>query len=161
MVAALVRSAHTSDFPAISALLAAENLPTEDVGFDGAARFTVAIDDDGTLLGCAAIERRESDALLRSVAVAPSGRRTGLGAALVKRMEQEAAADGVHRLYLLTTSAQAYFAALGYRIVQRSDAPASILSTSQFKCLCPATAVCMMKDMERDIEAGEGSAFER
>lgn len=67
---------------------------------------------------------------------------------LVKTAEQEAAISGVRRLFLLTTTANEYFSGMGYRSVRRSEAPSPIRSTSQFSSLCPATAVCMMKELE-------------
>ena len=144
-----VRPADSNDYPAIRALLADQALPIDDVAAGSAARFSVAIDDSGAFLGCAAIEPYGADALFRSVAVVPEARGSGLGAALVQTIEQEAAALGISRLFLLTTSADRYFSKLGYRVVRRSEAPIPILATSQFKSLCPASAVCMMREIGR------------
>ena len=146
-----VRAAESNDYPSIRALLAGHALPIDDVDDDNAPRFYVAVGADGALLGCAAIEQYDDDALLRSVAVSPAIRSTGIGAALVETIEREAAARDVRRLFLLTTSAQAYFEAKGYRVVQRSEAPSAILESSQFTLLCPASAVCMVKQWAGDV----------
>jgi amino-acid N-acetyltransferase len=64
---------------------------------------------------------------------------------LVTAAERLAAKNGVKSLYLLTTTADRFFAGLGFRRLQREMAPLAIKSTSQFSSLCPATAVLMSK----------------
>lgn len=145
-----IRAARPEDFPAIRALLVAHGLPADDVTVGDAKRFYVATGSDDTPMGCAAIEPYGTDALLRSVAVATNARQQGLGAALVGHAQQEAARCGVHRLFLLTTSASGYFADMGYRVVPRSDVPVRVQSSAQFASLCPASAVCMMKALGAD-----------
>jgi quercetin dioxygenase-like cupin family protein len=58
---------------------------------------------------------------------------------------------GVEQLFLLTTDAERYFAALGFKRTGRSEAPAQIQSTSQFRSLCPKSAVCMSRDISGEI----------
>jgi amino-acid N-acetyltransferase len=152
MATCIVRSARPEDYFAVCALLVAQGLPSDEVTSDRAPRFYIANRNDGALLGCVALEQYGSDALLRSVAVAPAARGKGLGGTLVEFAEQEAAASGMQRLFLLTTSAHGYFVGLGYRSVQRSAASLHIRSTSQFSSLCPASAICMMKEL--DIHMG-------
>ena len=106
------RPARAEDYPAIRALLAEEGLPSEDVVAEQAGRFHIAL-RDGKLLGCVGLELYESDALLRSVAVAKNARHGELGRALVGIAEWDAMALGVGRLFLLTTSAANYFSRLG------------------------------------------------
>jgi amino-acid N-acetyltransferase len=84
-------------------------------------------------------------ALLRSLVVDPQLRRQGLGMHLTKAAEALARRTGVETIYLLTTTAEEFFRARGYRIVARSEAPAAIPSTTQFSALCPSTAVLMVK----------------
>jgi len=142
-----IRPARSGDYAAIRALLADQGLPYDDITAQGGPRFYVATAADGSLLGCVAIEPYAADALLRSVAVAPSSRGKRLGATLVQRAESEAAVSGARRLFLLTTSASGYFANMGYRSMPRNDAPSAIQRTSQFATLCPASAVCMVKEL--------------
>jgi hypothetical protein len=58
---------------------------------------------------------------------------------------------GVERLYLLTTDAEEYFATLGFKPIERSEAPAPIQATSQFRSLCPKSAVCMARDISGEV----------
>jgi amino-acid N-acetyltransferase len=54
-----------------------------------------------------------------------------------------ARANGIRDLWLLTTSAEAFFAKHGFEKADRSAAPPAIAETSQFRDLCPATAALM------------------
>jgi amino-acid N-acetyltransferase len=51
----------------------------------------------------------------------------------------------VHAIYLLTTTAEGFFAQRGYRLSERVTAPLAIAATRQFCGLCPATARFMRK----------------
>lgn len=140
------RPARSEDYAAVRALLVAQSLPSEDVGASNEAnRFHLA-EQDGQIVGCAGLEMYGTDALLRSVAVAPSMRDSGLGRALVGIAERDAAAIGVQRLFLLTTTAADYFRRLGYQRCDRSAAPSLVQASAQFSGLCPASAVCMSKE---------------
>jgi N-acetylglutamate synthase-like GNAT family acetyltransferase len=57
----------------------------------------------------------------------------------------EAASHQVRALYLLATTAEAYFEHRGYRRIDRTQAPPSIQSTREFASLCPASSVFMIK----------------
>jgi amino-acid N-acetyltransferase len=142
------RPARSEDYAAIRALLVEQSLPSEDVcAGDEASRFHLA-EQDGRILGCAGLEVYGTDGLLRSVAVTPSMRHNGLGRALVGIAERDAAAIGVQRLFLLTTTAADYFSRIGYRACDRNAAPSLVqTSSSQFSGVCPASAVCMSKEL--------------
>jgi len=105
------------------------------------ARFGVRI------IGVAALEPCGQSALLRSLAVAPDCRGRSLGRSLSARMVSHARLLGVERLYLLTTDAERYFAKQGFSRTERSAAPTQIHATSQFRSLCPKSAVCMTRDI--------------
>jgi pimeloyl-ACP methyl ester carboxylesterase len=45
----------------------------------------------------------------------------------------------------------AYFAALGFKRIERSEAPAQIQATTQFRSLCPKSAVCMACDISAEV----------
>jgi amino-acid N-acetyltransferase len=83
--------------------------------------------------------------LLRSLVVRPEHRSVGLGAALVEHAEAYARAGGARALYLLTTTAEPFFARLGYTIVERARAPREIAATREFAGICPASSVFMAK----------------
>lgn len=129
---------------ALMELLAACKLPVADISASGPAQFFGAFSGD-TLVGAVGLEPHGQVALLRSLAVTPALRGSGLGKALVAFAEQQAAAHGGAMLYLLTTTAEPFFSAIGYAAAFRADAPAAIQATAQFSGLCPAAATLMSK----------------
>ncbi|WP_254769187.1 arsenic resistance N-acetyltransferase ArsN2 [Salinilacihabitans rarus] len=134
-----------ADLSYVESLLDANDLPSRDVR-ENPDCFYVASDGDDRV-GVGGIERYGADGLLRSVVVERSARGNGFGTALCEALEAEARADGVERLYLLTTTAAGFFAARGYAEVERADAPPAIRRTTEFDELCPATAACMRKSL--------------
>ncbi|MGD9602373.1 MAG: arsenic resistance N-acetyltransferase ArsN2 [Gammaproteobacteria bacterium] len=137
------RPARDADWPAIAALLEAEGLP-RDGAREHLADFVVA-EVDGRLVGVAGLECHGPVALLRSVVVAPDARDTGLARRLVTQLGEMAEARGVAALYLLTTSAEAYFARLGFRPIPRDRAPRALQASAEFQGACPASAVLMWR----------------
>lgn len=135
--------------PAAEALLAANALPVSDLRGDPPVVLFGAGADD-RLDGVVGLELHGTVALLRSLAVDADARRGGLGMALVAHAEQQAAAHGAQAVYLLTTTAAAFFARLGYRDADRGHAPAAIAATRQFSGLCPASSAFMVKHLLRD-----------
>ncbi len=131
--------------PAIQALLTDCHLPTD--GIELLADHCLVARAGSKLLGTVALEPQGRSALLRSLAVAPDYRGRSLGRSLCARMVSHARLLGVEQLYLLTTGAEQYFAALGFKRAKRSAAPAQIQATSQFRSLCPKSAVCMARDI--------------
>jgi amino-acid N-acetyltransferase len=129
-----------------TALLQSASLPTADLTEAHLEHFFFR-EAANTIDGLVGVELYGSDALLRSLVVAPGARSRGLGAALVQHAERHARHCGVSTLYLLTTTAQRFFERLGYRCVERHEAPASIQSTSQFASLCPASSAFMLKQL--------------
>lgn len=97
--------------------------------------------------GFGAIDGDGPDRLLRSVVVAPDLRGAGVGAALVASLVEQARSSGAERLWLLTTGASAFFARLGWTIVDRETAPDAIRASDQFVSLCPASATLMMRTL--------------
>lgn len=101
------------------------------------------VDAGDALLGCAGVERYDSAGLLRSVAVASVGRGHGLGGRLVDACIARARAQGLETLWLLTTTAPAFFQRLGFAVVDRATAPAALQASEEFADMCPVSAVCM------------------
>lgn len=91
------------------------------------------------------MERFGSRALLRSLAVAPSSQQRGIGRQLVARLEREAESDDVEQLVLLTETAEKFFRAIGYQVIERRHVPEEIKRSAEFRSLCPASAICMSK----------------
>jgi amino-acid N-acetyltransferase len=128
----------------VSALLDANGLPTGDLS-PAIALFGVR--DASGLEGVVGIEICGPDGLLRSLAVRADRRRGGLGSALVLEAERSAASRGLQALYLLTTTAEPFFARRGYVRLSRDQAPAGIRGTREFASVCPASAAFMKKDL--------------
>ena len=80
--------------------------------------------------------------LLRSLAVAPDARGSGLGTRLVEAAEARARDLDLRSLTLLTTTAAPFFEGRGYRRMDRAEAPEAVRPSSEFTATCPASAVC-------------------
>ena len=141
-----LRPARPAELDAIAALLGADELPVEDLDVAILDAFVVATEGE-VCIAVAGLEIHESDALLRSLAVARRHRSRGLGARLVRAIETEARARGVTALYLLTTTATTFFERMGYTAHERAAVPPSIAATSEFSSLCPDTADCLWCDL--------------
>lgn len=136
----ILRAATAADLPAITALLAAEGLPTDDIAAAGVRLWLAEDAGAAGVLGCGGLEDHGEVALVRSLVTAPAARGTGLGARLLARLEAEAAAAGATAAWLLTTGDGAFFVRHGYRTAERAAAPAALRATRQFSSLCPASA---------------------
>ena len=128
------------------ALLEGEGLPVSDLT-DGHLEHFFFTGSDGSPTGLVGLEIYGSDALLRSLVVDANARAVGLGSALVAHAEDYASACRVRAIYLLTTTAESFFARRGYRRVDRGLAPPSIQSTREFAGLCPASSAFMIKQL--------------
>jgi N-acetylglutamate synthase-like GNAT family acetyltransferase len=136
-----VRPATSGDWENIAQLLTERHLPT-DGARDHLAAFVVATEGP-LLLGCAGIERYGDVGLLRSVAVAENAWGRGVGAALVRAMLERARALGLRELYLLTTSASAYFPRFGFERIGREALPSSLQASQEMRDACPSSAAAM------------------
>lgn len=134
------------DEAALLELLAVAELPSEDLTPELLRDFITA-HVDRRLVGAAGLEHYDDVGLLRSVAVEEAHRGTGLGKKLVEVMEKQAQDAGVRELYVLTTTAEKFFAGMGYKPADRAQAPAAIQATEQFSSLCPSTAAFMVKSL--------------
>jgi amino-acid N-acetyltransferase len=126
----------------VRSLLDGNGLHTSDLTAE--VRLLGERDGEG-LAGVVGLEARGHVGLLRSLAVRANRRGTGLGSDLVAALEALAARDGITELYLLTTTAEAFFARRGYRRLPREAAPAGIRETVEFSSLCPASSAFMAK----------------
>lgn len=151
----MIRPAADADVPAITALLREAGLPVDGVAghLDG---FVVA-EPAGEVVATGGLELHGGDALLRSVAVDDAYRGKGAGAAICDRLEAFARERGVRDIYLLTTTAKAYFANRGYEAVARDQAPADIAATEEFTSLCPASAILMRRSDKFRNDGGDSS----
>jgi amino-acid N-acetyltransferase len=145
VVAPALQNATAADLDAIRAMLSASDLPADGI-HEHVAELIVA-KWAGETIGAVAIETAGHAALLRSLCVSPRHRGQTVGTRLLTAVETKAASRGVREVYLLTTSAAAFFEHHGFSRISRADAPAAIRSTRQFLSLCPSTAVCMRKTL--------------
>ena len=98
---------------AAKALLAAANLPVADLT-DGHCEHFFYWGPPAAPTGLVGLELFGDVALLRSLVVSSGARSSGVGSALVRHAEHYAHSRGVRTLYLLTTTAEGFFARLGY-----------------------------------------------
>lgn len=140
-----VREADAADLDRMETLLEGNDLPSRDVRSNPESFYVGEV--DGTFVGIGGVERYGSAGLLRSVVVEESRRGQGYGSALCDALEDEASADGVDTLFLLTTTAATFFRARGYEAIDREDAAPAVRRSAQFTDLCPASATCMRKGL--------------
>ncbi len=129
----------------VAELLQACNLPADDLHKGNTAAFFGFENEVDGLVGVVGLEVFGRVALLRSLAVSQLYRGRRFGEMLAGYAEAKALERGVDSLYLLTTTAEAFFLGRGYQTVDRDQAPPAIRCTAQFDGLCPASAVFMSK----------------
>ena len=134
------------DHAAIQTLLIDNKLPTADLNELDLSCF-LGCGTEGAPTGVIGLEIYQQHALLRSLVVASDKRGTGCGQALVTAIEKLASDKGVHRLFLLTETAEHFFSQQGYNVVERQQLPASIKATREFTSLCPQSAIVMTKTL--------------
>jgi amino-acid N-acetyltransferase len=136
----MIRQAQPPDLAAVLALLSEAQLPTEGVADHFHSFFVV--DESDRIVATAGLELHGDAALLRSLAVAPDVRGTGLGSALIRRALHEARgrADGV---YALTTTAETYLSRFGFTRVPRSSLPPKLFESRELQDGCPGSATVL------------------
>lgn len=135
--------------PALSGalrLLESAGLPASDLGHAHLEHFFF-IGSASAPTGLVGLEPYGDCALLRSLVVAPSARADGAGTALVEHAESHARSLGVRDVYLLTTTAEGFFARLGYMRIGRESAPGAVRATREFSEICPAGSAFMVKHL--------------
>ncbi len=137
-------AASPSDERRIKDLLSSSGLPHEDIPSEHLSHFWI-LKKQNQIVGVVGLEVHTPFGLLRSLAVDPGYRNEGLGSQLTQEAEKYARSLNLQALYLLTTTAEGFFAKRGYEKVPREVLPDQIQSTEEFRNLCPATAVCMVK----------------
>ena len=138
-----VAPANDADTPAIVGLLERCELPIVGVA-ENLHAFAVAR-HEGVVVGASGVETYGSSGLLRSVAVERSSRGHGVGASLLAHVVARAEREGLSALYLLTTTARAYFERHGFTLCPREEAPAGIRESWEFRTGCPDSAVFMRR----------------
>jgi len=136
-----LRPSRPEDFESAAALLRASRLSLDGLRerFDNA----IVASRDGEVVGCVALELHRDSALLRSLVVAEGVRGEGLGERLTAEALRLARERGAADVYLLTETAQRFFPRFGFRIAERSEAPAALQESVEFRSACPKSAVMM------------------
>ena len=142
---ASIRPAAQHDLDSVLGLLAGASLPTAGVR-ESLSHFLVA-EDHGQMVAVAGLELHGSSAMLRSVAVIPSWRGSGLARQLIDRLLAAAQGQGIQDIYLLTTTAEHYFPRYGFACIARAEVPAEVQDSIEFREACPASAVAMRKSL--------------
>ncbi|UCG91071.1 MAG: GNAT family N-acetyltransferase [candidate division WOR-3 bacterium] len=142
--------AQAKDETCIRNLLSEADLPFLDVG-EHLPNFIIAR-DKGQVIGAVGIERLGKVGLLRSLVIAPRHRGKGIGTILYDRILAYADLIGIKKLYLLTTTAENFFTKVGFTKIERGNIPRPIQLTKEFQSLCPETAVCMVKTIEKKVK---------
>jgi amino-acid N-acetyltransferase len=137
-----LRPARSDELSAIETVLRDAGLPVAGVAahLDG---FVVA-EHEGAVVGCAGLERYGDAALLRSVAVTPEMRGTGLGQRLTSACIDTARANGIVSLALLTETAEEFFPKFGFVLVDRSELPDALQASEELRGACPASAKALL-----------------
>lgn len=136
-----ISPASAEDLEAIKALLTTSGLPI--AGVDEHWKTFIVARDGETLVGCGGAEAYQFAALIRSVAVKPEYRSSGLGRRLVRQLLDRLSSRGLREFYLLTTTAEEYFRKRGFKPIDRDEVHPQLLSSREFQDACPASAVCM------------------
>jgi UDP-N-acetylmuramate: L-alanyl-gamma-D-glutamyl-meso-diaminopimelate ligase len=141
-----VRPARADDKPLISQLLQRVGIPHPLLPHFWPHYLVIPAADGTAVIGCVALERVEDVALLRMLAVIPERRGEGLGYMLVEAATNQARAQGVQRLYLVTDGAQAFFGEkLGFEAIDRKDVDPALRSTVEYQMPRNKTATWMRK----------------
>lgn len=119
------------------------DLPTSDITPEKLALFFGS--GEPILRGVIGLEVHGDCGLMRSLAVDETFRNQGLAAKLLSIIETKAQEKQLHSLFLLTTTAPAYFQNHGYSEVSRDEVPEEIKKTSEFSSVCPKSAIVMKK----------------
>lgn len=138
-----LRALTPDDMPAARELLAASDLPTDDL--DDPSISLVGAFANASLVGVVGLQTCGSVGLLRSLAVVPQRRGDGVARALCEHVFDLAAARTLPTLWLLTTTAKDYFTRHAFEAVPRDEAPDAIRATAQFSSLCPSSAHVMRR----------------
>jgi arsenate reductase len=147
-----IEAASPGDLEGVRKLLHECGLP--DAGIeDQWPRAYVVVKQDGRVAASAALERYGAEGLLRSLAVALHLRGAGWGARLLQDRMQAAARLGIARVFLLTTTAADFFQKHGFVLAERDSASAALRSSPEFKDACPASATCLVRNLEAKNES--------
>ncbi len=129
------------DIPTIKTLLKENYLPYDDI--DRHIKHFIVAKEQGIIVGTIGLELLTPYSLLRSLVVNQNHRSKGIASNLLSRIIEYAKSVNIAELFLLTTTAEAYFIKKDFSVLNREDTPIQIKSTQEFVALCPDTAISM------------------
>lgn len=132
-------------------LLKDNGLPYSDIENESVQLFSIQQDEQ--IIGIIGFEQYGKHGLLRSFVVEQQYRSIGLGAQVLGDFEIMVLKFGITELFLLTTTADRFFARNGFEAFDRNAVPELIAHTTEFANICPASAVCMRKVLYNVIPA--------
>ena len=127
----IITPAMPGDVHAILDLVGAVHLPPEGIA-EAMEYFWVARVGE-RIVGTVGLEVYNDMALLRSLAVTPACQHAGLGRALTETALSYLTTRQFRAVYLLTTTAEAFFARHGFGFVERDAVPASVQQSVEFQ----------------------------
>lgn len=119
------------DVGAVLDLVSAVHLPTAGIA-ESMAYFWVAREGE-RLVGTVGLEVYDDLAFLRSLAVTPARQHAGLGRALTETALAYLTTRQFRAVYLLTTTAEAFFTRHGFALLARDEVPASVQRSVEFQ----------------------------
>jgi amino-acid N-acetyltransferase len=140
------QAALQGDLQRVVALLEAAGLPTAGVADHFPGGYAV-VRAGAEVVAAAGLEIYAGVGLLRSVVVSEACRGRGLAGLLVENRVSAARAASLDALYLLTTTAAEYFKRHQFSDAARSQVPAELRASPEFASLCPASAVCLKREL--------------
>jgi len=141
-----IGKAKKQDLDDILRLMDVYDLPRE--GLAEHVESSLIARDGEILLGNVTLELYGDSALLRSVAVAPEARGSGLGKRLTKAALDSAWEGGVRDVYLLTETASDFFRRFfGFAAVERNNVPDDVKQSVEFISACPVSALVMKRTL--------------
>lgn len=153
MAAGAIVELRADQLAPLQALLNANGLPAGDCAEQ--ADIFCGIFEGDELVAAGGLEPAQQYALLRSVVVRESHRGRGLAQLITQHLLRRAEREQRAAVYLLTETATAYFAGLGFQPVERCAVPPAITRTRQFASLCPQSASCMRIGLPLERTAGQ------
>ncbi len=133
------------DLDKINNLLNHYKLVTQDIDLNKQVYVKLVADNEIVAIG--GLELHLPYGLLRSIAVKPGHSKKGYANQICEKLEQLALAANVTELYLLTETAELFFAHRGFETLKRDNVPNVIKLTPQFSSLCPDSAAVMHKQI--------------
>ena len=130
-----------ADYPGIQSLLESVNLPVEGVQ-ENLDQF-ITISEANEMVGVVGLEIYGDKAILRSLAVDKNRQGKGYGRQLTDCIIQKAQDEKISELYLLTETAETFFARFGFERISRELVDDIVKTSLQFQLLCPESAPCM------------------